>query len=328
MGEVLGGELANDVEIHLLMATYQGAAHLADQVASLQAQTHRHWRLWVRDDGSTDGTVALLAQLAAAEPRLTVLAPDGERLGAAGSFARLWDVAAPGAGVVGFADQDDVWHPDKLAHSVAALHEAQAQWGGDTPLLVHTDLAVVDAILQPVAPSFRAYAGLGALEAPVAERVAHNVVTGCTVLVNRALRDVAGAIPAGVMHDAWVACVAAAVGHTVYLPEPLVQYRQHGANAIGARGAPAAGSRAMWRALFPWRARQAVVRRDVAHAARLAQALVQRLGDRLPADTLRALQHMAATPSLPFAARKVALWRGYRVPSRGWWHHLGLVLRG
>jgi glycosyltransferase involved in cell wall biosynthesis len=314
--------------VHLLMATYNGAAYVAQQVASVQAQSHEQWRLWVRDDGSTDGTVALLAQLAAADARITVFPSDGERLGAAGSFARLWAQAAPGAAVVGFADQDDVWHPDKLARSLAALREAEGQWGADEPLLVHTDLAVVDAALAPVAPSFRAYAGLGALEAKVAERVAHNVVTGCTVVVNRALREVAGPVPEGVMHDAWVACVAAAVGRTVYLSEPLVQYRQHGANAIGARGAPAPGSRAMWRALFPWRARQAVVRRDVAHAARLAAALVQRLGDRLPAHTQHALRRMAALPHLPFVARKVALWQGMRVPSRGWLHHLGLVLRG
>jgi hypothetical protein len=233
-----------------------------------------------------------------------------------------------GADYLGFVDQDDVWVPEKLERQLAAMREAERLHGETTPILVHSDLSVVDSALRPVAPSFRAYAGLGALEAPLPERVAHNVVTGCTVLVNRALREAAGPIPDGIMHDAWLACVATAVGRTVYLPQPLVAYRQHGANAIGARGAPAPLSRAMWRALFPWRARQAVVRRDVAAAARLAQALLPRLGGHLPPHTMRQLMRMATIPHLPLAARKVALWQCMRVPSRGWLHHLGLVLRG
>ena len=314
--------------IELVCATYNGAAYLPEQLASLVAQTHTGWRLWVRDDGSTDGTVQLLREWAGRDERIALVEGEDVRLGAAGSFARLWEGAPAGAEYLGFVDQDDVWVPEKLERQLAAMREAERLHGETTPILVHSDLSVVDSALRPVAPSFRAYARLGALEAPLPERVAHNVVTGCTVLVHRALREAAGPIPDGVMHDAWLACVATAVGRTVYLPQPLVAYRQHGANAIGARGAPAPLSRAMWRALFPWRARQAVVRRDVAAAARLAQALLPRRGGPLPPQPMRQLMRMATIPHLPLAARKVALWQCMRVPSRGWLHHLGLVLRG
>jgi hypothetical protein len=272
--------------------------------------------------------VGILREWAGRDERIALVEGEDVRLGAAGSFARLWEGAPAGAAYLGFVDQDDVWVPEKLERQLAAMREAERLHGDTTPILVHSDLSVVDSALRPVAPSFRAYARLGALEAPLPERVAHNVVTGCTVLVNRALREAAGPIPDGVMHDAWLACVATAVGRTVYLPQPLVAYRQHGANAIGARGAPALLSRAMWRALFPWRARQAVVRRDVATAARLAQALLPRLGGHLSSHTKRQLMRMATIPHLPLAARKVALWQCMRVPSRGWLHHLGLVLRG
>jgi len=314
--------------IDILCATWNGAPHLVEFVQSLQRQTHAAWRLWVRDDGSTDGTPALLADLAAADARITLLPVDGERLGAAGSFARLWERAAPTARYLAFADQDDVWLPHKLARSLARLRQEEMGCAADTPLLLHTDLAVVDGGLHPVAPSFRAYAGLGALEAPVAERAAHNVVTGCTVLANAALRARSAPIPQGVMHDAWVACVAAACGRTVYLDEATVLYRQHGANTIGARRPPRLWSVGVWRAFFPWRERQALVRRQVAAVAHTAGALLQRLGAALPEPDRRRLQQMAGIPHLPFPARKVAIWQHMRVPSRGWLHHLGLVLRG
>jgi len=318
--------------IDILCATWNGAAYLPAFVASLQRQTHACWRLWVRDDGSTDGTVALLAALAAQEPRLAVLPPDGERLGAAGSFGRLWERGAPTARYLAFADQDDVWLPQKLARSLARLREEEGRCGEATPVLLHTDLAVVDEALRPVAPSFRAYAGLGALEAPLAERVAHNVVTGCTVLANAALRARSVPVPPGIMHDAWVACVAVACGRTVHLDEATVAYRQHGSNTIGARREvrpwrPAAWP-ALWRAFFPWRARQALVRREVATVALLAESLLTHLGDALGAHDRQRLRAIAALPRLSLLPRKVALWKQLRVPSRGWLHHLGLVLRG
>lgn len=318
--------------IDILCATWNGAAYLGEFMESLQRQTHPHWRLWVRDDGSTDGTLALLEALAAADLRIALLPPDGQRLGAAGSFARLWERAAPHATYLAFADQDDVWLPHKLARSLARLREEEARCGADTPVLLHTDLAVVDEALRPVASSFRAYAGLGALEAPLAERVAHNVVTGCTVLANAALRMRSVPIPPDIMHDAWVACVAVTCGRTVHLDEATVAYRQHGANTIGARRnlrpwRPAQWP-ALWRAFFPWRTRQALVRREVAAVARLAAGLVERLDTALPERDRRRLQAMAAIPTLAFLPRKVAVWHQLRVPSRGWLHHLGLVLRG
>jgi hypothetical protein len=314
--------------IDILCATWNGAPHLVEFVESLQRQTHAAWRLWVRDDGSTDDTRAILTELGAADARIQLLPADGERLGAAGSFARLWERAAPAARYLAFADQDDLWLPHKLARSLARLQQEEARTAPDTPLLLHTDLVVVDGALHPVAPSFRAYAGLGALEAPVAERAAHNVVTGCTVLANAALRARSAPIPPDIMHDAWVACVAAACGRTVYLDEATVWYRQHGANTIGARRPPRLWSVGVWRAFFPWRERQALVRRQVAAVAHTAGALLQRLGPVLAPPDRHRLQRMATIPQLSWVPRKVAIWRHMRVPSRGWLHHLGLVVRG
>jgi hypothetical protein len=101
------------------------------------------------------------------------------------------------------------------------------------------DLRVVDARLQPIAESFWAHHRLDpAHDARLDRLLVRNVVTGCTVAVNRALRARAGAIPPeAAMHDWWLALVAAAFGHTGRVGQPTVLYRQHDANQIGARGA-------------------------------------------------------------------------------------------
>ena len=103
--------------------------------------------------------------------------------------------------------------------------------------MLHTDLAVVDRQLQPLAASFWAMQD----QDPVAARhlrrnLVGNCAAGCTILINRALRDRAVPIPpAAIMHDWWLMLVASAFGHVIQLPLPMVLYRQHGRNALGAQ---------------------------------------------------------------------------------------------
>jgi hypothetical protein len=322
---------AAGARIEIICATFNGAQWLPALVASLQAQTHRAWHLHLKDDGSQDSTVTLLRTLATADPeRITVYydAPQGQ--GAAASFGWLMARVAPTAQYVACADQDDVWLPDKLARSLAVLQDAEGDVGAQQPVLVHTDLEVVDAALRPIAPSFARYSGRSLRERSVRETIVGNVVTGCTMLLNRALLTrVLPVPPAVAMHDWWVACVAAVLGRTIGIPEPLVQYRQHGANAIGAREAVGAHGRMAviseaWRGL----ARGSAVRRDIAAAAVQAGALVAHLGPALtPADHAFARAY-AELPTLPWAARKRALAQLHWLPERGLLRNLGLVLRG
>ena len=98
----------------ILLATYQGAAFLREQLASIAAQGHQDWRLIWRDDGSGDDTVAILRDFAAAQPagRVEQLDAPAGRVGSAASFLALLRHAVPMLGpddIVAFADQDDVW---------------------------------------------------------------------------------------------------------------------------------------------------------------------------------------------------------------------------
>ena len=270
----------------IVLATYHGAPWLEAQVRSLQAQDLPGWRLLARDDGSTDGTPALLARLAREEPRLEVL-PGGERLGVVGNFGALLEAARHrGAERVFPCDQDDVWRPGRLSSALALLDRLEAERGVATPLLVHSDLEVVDEALGRLHPSFLAFQGLRhEAHDPLRLLLVQNFVTGCASALNRALLELALPLPpACVMHDWWLAQCAAAAGAIGFLPEATVRYRQHAASQVGAAGAllgrGALGARGRRRLAGAWR----MGRRLLAQAAALRARLEERGG--APADRL------------------------------------------
>ncbi|MBC52227.1 MAG: hypothetical protein CMQ34_00160 [Gammaproteobacteria bacterium] len=234
----------------VLLPVYNGARYLAEQIASVLTQ---QWepafadkitvRLLCRDDGSSDHSPALLQDFARRYPdAITLLADESGNLGAAGNFSALMHYAeleirsAPSTHCyIALADQDDIWQGNKLQRSLTALLAAE---GGDreTPVLVHSDLRVVDAGAHVIAESFMAYQGLRPARDSLSAQLLSNTLTGCTALMNPALIRKALPVPAGaVMHDWWLSLIASAFGHRVYLDEALVDYRQHDRNTIGAR---------------------------------------------------------------------------------------------
>jgi glycosyltransferase involved in cell wall biosynthesis len=221
--------------IDILLATYEGSAYLPAQLDSLFAQTNRQWRLVVRDDGSTDGTQEILDRTVAAHPGRVVLAgQDGRRLGAAGSFAALLELSE--APYVMLCDQDDVWLPDKVELTLGAMRQLEGEWGANTPLLVNTDLKVVDQRLATIDESFWHFERIHPQRTCRLSRVLmQNFATGCTVMINRALARLALPVPVeSMMHDWWLALVAVAFGKVSSMPKATVLYRQHGGNDTGA----------------------------------------------------------------------------------------------
>lgn len=229
--------------VAILLPTWNGEKYLHEQVDSLLAQDYPDFLIISRDDGSRDTSPAIIANYAARFPqRFHIVPADGRNLGASGSFAFLMDYALQHKAELGLSsawvmpsDQDDVWHADKLRTSMTRMLELEAQCPG-MPLLVHGDLEVVDEARCRIAPSFVRYQGLQPLRNGFARLLVSNTVTGCTALCNEALLRRALPVPAGaVMHDWWLALVAGAFGKLSYIDSPLLQYRQHGANTIGAK---------------------------------------------------------------------------------------------
>lgn len=244
-----GGGLEKTARPLILLSTYNGSKYIDAQLESLVNQSVRGWDLAVRDDGSTDDTRERVEAWARKDDRIQLAPADGERLGPTRGFARLMEFHGENRPLF-FCDQDDIWEQNKIERSMAALDAAEKLHGPSTPILVHTDLSLVDATGQPMAPSAKAVMGFRADDAdPFARLVAQNFVTGCTVLINPALAEASLPIsPEALMHDWWIALVAAAFGKIIYVDEPLIRYRQHGQNASGAtrRKSLVEGVRAFW----------------------------------------------------------------------------------
>jgi glycosyltransferase involved in cell wall biosynthesis len=224
-------------KILILLAAYNGEKYLSEQIQSIQAQTISNWTLLVRDDGSNDNSRDIIEEFAARDKRIRLVDDELDGWGTTKNFAALMQVAlAEGADAIFFSDQDDIWLPHKISRQLQFLQEMERQYGPGMPLLCYSDLEVVDQNLHQIHPSFMRYEKLThESHNPIHVLLTQNLVSGCTVVINRSLLEFATPIPDEInLHDWWLAVCAAACGRIGYIDEPLLQYRQHSTNQIGA----------------------------------------------------------------------------------------------
>jgi glycosyltransferase involved in cell wall biosynthesis len=229
------GAVVSVAPIEVVLPTYNGVRYLEAQIASIDNQTLRPQRVLLRDDGSSDGTQALIREL---EQRygtwLQVLPADGN-LGCTANVNRL--LQATTAPYVALADQDDLWLPQKLEESLKRLQQMEEMYGSQTPMLVHSDLELVDKDGAMLGCTYLKRQRLDPERIAPQHLALTNVVTGCTALVNRSLLEHAMPIPPeALMHDWWIALVACVFGRIELLPSPTILYRQHNDNLLGAKG--------------------------------------------------------------------------------------------
>jgi glycosyltransferase involved in cell wall biosynthesis len=214
-------------KVLILLATYNGADFLQQQLDSIRAQTHEQWELLASDDGSTDETRELLARFAASVPQ-SVVVLEGPKKGFWRNFVSLVRSEAADADLYAFCDQDDIWFHDKLARAVAWF-ETQADVA---PALYfsRTELIGSDGATRGYSPEF--------VRPPTFQNaLVQNIGGGNTMVFNRRARLFLRATPQGariVSHDWWAYQLVTGVGGTAhYDPKPSLQYRQHGQNLVG-----------------------------------------------------------------------------------------------
>ena len=235
--------MSNYPKIAILLSTYNGAQFLEEQLDSLLQQTYSDLVIVARDDGSLDNSQRILENYALRhQEKIHQVTNSDVNLGASGSFSFLIEYVLEEKETLGltsaymmFCDQDDVWFPDKVNKQVSAMLVAEQKIFSQ-PILIHSDLHVVSASNQLIAKSFIQYQGLEIERSRFTNMVIRNLVTGCTALINEELARKAIPIPTkAIMHDWWLALVASSLGEVIFLNTPLVSYRQHGCNTIGAK---------------------------------------------------------------------------------------------
>lgn len=220
------------------MATYNGEKYLSEQIDSILNQTFQDWHLYVHDDGSHDNTVSVLKEYAGSHPEKITFLDYPPQGGACKNFLSMLERV--NADYYMFCDQDDVWLPEKIEKTFQLMRQTELAHTPDTPILIHTDLTVVDENKNVISPSFWEYARIyPQWFKTYDDYAALNPVTGCTMLFNAKAKEVTKRpYDAATMHDSWITfSVVAANGIVGILNDPTILYRQHVHNTLGAREA-------------------------------------------------------------------------------------------
>jgi len=293
--------LHSATDITVLMAVYNGAAHLGAQLDSIEAQTHTDWRLIASDDGSSDDSRAVLEQTAdrwaaAHGPVLEII--DGPQRGAAENFMSLLrhlGAQARTPGWIAFCDQDDIWIEDKLARAQAAVQGHPAE----VPAFYCARTWIMDPQMdkrrlsapRPRPPGFR-------------NALVQNIASGNTILLNPAasalVLEAATRVGGVVVHDWWVyQLITGAGGIVVHDDTPALLYRQHAGNEIGANDT--------WRARIK-RIRQ-LLQGDFRDWNRINVAALNTTAEMLSVQNREILSGFGSLPARGVLARLVLLQR-------------------
>lgn len=218
-------------QICIIMAVYNGETYLAEQIDSLLKNSCQNFTLHIFNDHSQDSSQIIIDEYAGKYPDKIFAHHHSENHGVIRNF--LEGTQVMDADYYMFCDQDDVWMPDKIKRSLEAMEQLEST-AGDLPCIVFGDARMVNQDLQELAPSFQRQSGYHTDALDPAHILMENKLNGCSILFNRALRQMLTVFPTEIrMHDWWVALIGAFFGKILYLDEPMLLYRQHEKNVVG-----------------------------------------------------------------------------------------------
>lgn len=215
-------------EICVLMSTYNGEKYIDAQIESIFSQNGIEVFLFIRDDGSVDNTISIIKNRREFGDRILLI--EGNNVGATISFYEIMRFAnsyKKKFEFYAFADQDDIWLPDKLIKAVNILK----QYNLDTPNLYYSNLKVVDEQLNYLYDRF----ATGYVTNTKKQIMAEICTLGCTCVFNRvALIEMCKLDNAELeYHDNWILWVCSFLGKCYYDEQAYILYRQHGNNTSG-----------------------------------------------------------------------------------------------
>ncbi len=214
--------------VAVLLCTWRAGASLEQQLDSIAAQD---WpiALHVHDDASGDNT----AERVHRHPAPHQVQVNSQNLGFVNNFGKAIDQAiAQGFAYIALADQDDIWHQDRISKGMRRLLELEARLGSEHPILVHSDLTVIDAKGRRLKDSFLQYRGYSTgTDRHLPAMLGQCGVLGNTILMNRSMAVLSRPFPSSLhSHDWWLGVLAELSGTRCFVEQPTVDYRLHDSN--------------------------------------------------------------------------------------------------
>ncbi len=229
--------------IGIALATFNPTPRFFEkQIQSLIDQTHSDWICCISDDSPNIRVREYIQEFTTRDPRIQYYQNDGANRGAFYNFENALKHLPNTCIAYAFCDQDDLWLPEKLEKQLQCLNENSKR------SLVHSDLILCDEEERVLANScWRQEGRTFSKKQELRSLVLQNRVTGCACLFSQAARTMALPFPKGVtseyLHDQWLAGVSLTIGEIFEIPQPLIMYRQHKGNVVGA-----SRSDVIWRA--------------------------------------------------------------------------------
>lgn len=305
------------MKIAVLMAVYNGSRYIVEQLDSLMVQSRSDFTVYIHDDGSTDNTRDIIRLYANDHPgRIEII--DGPSMGCARD--NFWFLMSEvSADIYFFCDQDDIWLKDKVECQINRLNELS-----DTSCrCVFCDMKVVDEHLNVTDVSFLHYIGRDPNVLRFSRIIIDNPAAGTSMCFDRALRDRALAwnfdLDGIEMHDGFLLTMAALCGNISYIDRPLVLYRQHSSNEMGAAKEETVIQRITRNLSDLVSGRMAANKKEFINLSRRAAEELSRMED-LPEARRRILYKYSKLSDIPRPFRIFFLWKnGFNRAGHTWW---------
>ena len=216
--------------VAVLMSTYNGEKYIEEQLDSIFGQQGVKVKLFVRDDGSEDGTIKIIEARAKKYPIELII--DGENVRPGESFLRLVYKYAdmPGIEYYAFADQDDIWLDNKLFTAIEAIKKCKSD---KAVLYSSNQYLYIDG-------KNKGNRHKKPQQTDLISHMTKNNIAGCTFVFNKALAELMAMaerpdqrIIKYRLHDAWMMLIAIACGQVIYDDESYMLYRIHQKNTVG-----------------------------------------------------------------------------------------------
>lgn len=232
-------KIRNNKRVAILMATYNGAKYLREQIDSIINQSFRDWTLYIQDDGSNDETISIIIDYTKTDSRIHLVDIGLSHQGAGQNFMSLLNMIE--SKYYMFCDQDDVWFPNKISDSLKRMQEEEVLHP-DQPIIVHTDRSHTNSELKVILKSefnprnlsiTKIQRKIELLKNPNILRI-YTIVGGCTMMINHKVKEIVFPFIGLRVHDSICAMAVANAGGCIStILEPTMYYRLHGNNTCG-----------------------------------------------------------------------------------------------